>query len=59
MIYAFNCLYKFIKLKESQTEAPQLLTEADLIALMEKHGIGIYEIHKKIRQLGTNDFNVI
>jgi DNA topoisomerase IA len=28
------------KLKESRTEAPRLLTEADLISLMEKHGIG-------------------
>lgn len=34
-----------IDLKESQTEAPQLLTEADLIALMEKHGIGTDATH--------------
>ena len=34
-----------IELKESQTEAPQLLTEADLIALMEKHGIGTDATH--------------
>jgi len=34
-----------IELKEGQTEAPQLLTEADLIALMEKHGIGTDATH--------------
>ena len=50
-----------IKLKEGQTEAPQLLTEADLIALMEKHGIGKYIsiVHyitlSKIQTKGINE----
>lgn len=29
-----------IEMMDGQTSPPQLLTEADLIALMEKHGIG-------------------
>lgn len=29
-----------IEMNEGMTSPPQLLTEADLIALMEKHGIG-------------------
>lgn len=29
-----------LDIEESQTSPPNLLTEADLIALMEKHGIG-------------------
>jgi len=29
-----------IEMNEGQTSPPNLLTEADLIALMEKHGIG-------------------
>ncbi len=34
-----------IDLRESQTQPPQLLTEADLIALMDKHGIGTDATH--------------
>ena len=34
-----------IDMVESQTEPPSLLTEADLIALMEKHGIGTDATH--------------
>lgn len=33
-----------IDMVEGSTQPPHLLTEADLIALMEKHGIGIYLI---------------
>jgi DNA topoisomerase-3 len=29
-----------IEMRDGETSAPNLLTEADLIALMEKHGIG-------------------
>lgn len=29
-----------IEMADGQTSPPQLLTEADLISLMEKHGIG-------------------
>ncbi|RNA12480.1 DNA topoisomerase 3-alpha isoform X1 [Brachionus plicatilis] len=36
---------KSIHLKEGKTEAPRLLTEADLISLMEKHGIGTDATH--------------
>ena len=34
-----------IDLIQSETEPPQLLTEADLIALMDKHGIGTDATH--------------
>jgi DNA topoisomerase III len=34
-----------IRMDEGQTSPPQLLTEADLIALMEKHSIGTYAEH--------------
>jgi len=32
-----------IEIVAGETNAPELLTEADLIALMDKHGIGIAE----------------
>ena len=34
-----------IELAEGSTSAPNLLTEADLIALMDKHGIGTDATH--------------
>lgn len=34
-----------VEMNEGETSAPQLLTEADLIALMEKHGIGTDATH--------------
>lgn len=33
------------QMSEGQTTAPNLLTESDLIALMEKHGIGTDATH--------------
>ena len=36
---------KSIQMRQGRTEAPKLLTEADLIALMEKHGIGTDATH--------------
>lgn len=34
-----------IEMADGQTSPPQLLSEADLISLMEKHGIGTVQTH--------------
>ncbi|XP_066139705.1 DNA topoisomerase 3-alpha isoform X2 [Euwallacea fornicatus] len=51
-----------LEMAESQTSPPKLLTEADLIALMEKHGIGTDATHadhidtiKSREYVGLND----
>ncbi|XP_066252718.1 DNA topoisomerase 3-alpha isoform X1 [Euwallacea similis] len=51
-----------LEMTESQTSPPKLLTEADLIALMEKHGIGTDATHadhidtiKSREYVGLND----
>ena len=36
----YNELKIIFKMVDGETTAPSLLTEADLIALMDKHGIG-------------------
>ncbi|KAG9279931.1 DNA topoisomerase 3-alpha [Astyanax mexicanus] len=46
-LYTANTTFQpsAIEMVEGQTSPPQLLTEADLIALMEKHGIGTDATH--------------
>ena len=54
MYYMYTCIYMYIhvtwsdmtwQMTEGETTPPPLLQEADLIALMEKHGIGRYTVH--------------
>ncbi|XP_014248462.1 DNA topoisomerase 3-alpha [Cimex lectularius] len=47
-----------LDITESQTSAPNLLTEADLIALMEKHGIGTDATHAEHIETIKNRFYV-
>eukprot|EP00917_Polyrhabdina_sp_WS-2016_P025155 GHVP01054217.1.p1 GENE.GHVP01054217.1~~GHVP01054217.1.p1 ORF type:complete len:755 (-),score=132.18 GHVP01054217.1:18-2282(-) len=50
-------LPKSISLEQGKTTAPRLLTEADLIGLMEKHGIGTdATIHEHIEKMFTRKY---
>lgn len=44
-----------IDLVDGQTQAPPLLTEADLIALMDKHGIGTDATHAEHIEVHTSE----
>jgi len=40
VLFSSVCIYRQLKLLEKQTSPPDYLSEAELISLMEKHGIG-------------------